>query len=91
MFFKTNPRQLVINKALNLFGRTTKVKVVGQRVKTGMYNVTCTINGDLSCDAAHRDWRKAYGLLVIEVEKLFTAKLEGLRNERFGANTPIWV
>lgn len=79
MFFKTNPRQLVINKATNLFGRTAKVKVVGQRMKTGQYNVSCTIDGTASCEANHRDWRKAYGLLVFEVEKLYTTKLEGLQ------------
>ena len=74
MFFKANPRQLVIDKAISLFGKDAKVRVIGKRGERGVYNIDCYMN-DLQTHAQHRDWRKAYKLLAIEVEKLFTRNL----------------
>ena len=80
--FKPNPKQRVIDKAKNLFGRGSKVNVTGFRsasganhngvvIPRGAYVVECFLN-DKSIAIAHsKNWRKAYGLLVIEVEKVF--------------------
>lgn len=77
--FKPNPKALVSNKAKALFGRETKVVVTGARptpldakqlgIPTGTYFVECHVDGKFIGSAHHRDWRKAYNLLVIEVEK----------------------
>ena len=83
--FKPNPKQLVVNKAKTLFGRDSKVNVTGNRpsaleckslgVPAGVYVVECFVN-DKSIAAAHtKSWRKAYSLLVIELEKVFDASL----------------
>ncbi len=79
--FKVNPKQKVVDKAKNLFGRDAKVKVTGKRlspleckglsIPSGSYLVECTVNGKFIADANLRDWRKAYGLLVIAVEKSY--------------------
>lgn len=83
--FKLNPKQQVVAKAKNLFGRDIKVNVTGKRLSpleckglgivSGSYLVTCSINGKEIADANLRDWRKAYGLLVIEVEKAYERSL----------------
>jgi hypothetical protein len=42
---------------------------------TGTYHVECFIDGKFIASAHHRDWRKAYNLLVIEVEKAYDATI----------------
>jgi hypothetical protein len=79
--FRPNPKQRVVNKVKQLFGRDTKVGVSGERpspldcarmgISAGTYNVTCVINGIQVLTANARNWRKAYDLLVIEVEKFY--------------------
>lgn len=83
--FKPNPKQLVVNKAKSLFGRDAKVVVTGTRLKADAakelslpndsYFVQCHINGELRGTAHTKNWRKAYNLLVIEIEKAFEASL----------------
>lgn len=84
--FKANPKQLVVNKAQALFGRNIKVQVTGKRykspleakalgIKPGSYYVECFIDGQTVGTASTNNWRKAYGLLVIEVEKAYERKL----------------
>jgi len=41
----------------------------------GHYLVDVCIDGQFIAAAHARDWRKAYGLLVIEVEKAYEASL----------------
>ena len=83
--FKPNPKQLVLNKAKHLFGNDTKVMVTGERlspieckrhgIPTGTYYVECIINSESIVTAHANDWRKAYKLLLIEVEKAFERRL----------------
>lgn len=83
--FKVNPKQRVVDKAKALFGRAARVNVTGKRlspleckglgIPSGSYLVTCQVNGVEIAEANLRDWRKAYGLLVIEVEKAFERSL----------------
>lgn len=83
--FKANPKRLVEDKAHRLFGRDAKVAVTGARpappeakrlnVPVGHYLVDVCIDGQFIAAAHARDWRKAYGLLVIEVEKAYEASL----------------
>ncbi len=83
--FKPNPKQLVINKARNLFGRDAKVEVTGTRpspldakqlgIPDGVYYVECFVNGEHIASAHTRNWRKAYNLLTVEVEKVYEAEL----------------
>lgn len=83
--FKPNPKQLVINKAKALFGREAKVEVTGTRpspldakqlnIPAGAYYVECFVNGDHIASANTKNWRKAYNLLVIEVEKAYETAL----------------
>jgi len=86
--FKLNPKQLVEAKAKRLFGRDIKVTVTGLRpsegdcrllgIPTGTYSVGCVVNGVCIANAHARNWRKAYKLLVIEVEKAFEASLHAV-------------
>lgn len=79
--FKPNPKQLVINKAKRLFGNDAKVEVTGTRpspldckrygIPAGVYYVECFVNGDHIASAHTKNWRKAYNLLVVEVEKVY--------------------
>lgn len=79
--FKPNPKQLAFNKAKHLFGNDAKVDVTGTRpgpldckrygIPTGVYYVECVVNGELIASAHTKNWRKAYGLLTIEVEKAY--------------------
>lgn len=79
--FKPNPKQLVINKAKRLFGNDAKVDVTGTRpspldckrygIPTGVYYVECFVDGQFIAAAHTKNWRKAYGLLIIEVEKAY--------------------
>ncbi len=83
--FKVNPKQRVIDKTKALFGRNIKVNVTGKRltpleckalgIPSESYLVACAINGKEVASANLRDWRKAYGLLVIEVEKAYESSL----------------
>lgn len=83
--FKPNPKQLVFNKAKNLFGRDAKVQITGTRpspldvkqldIPKGCYYVECFINGNFIAKANDRNWRKAYNLLVIELEKAYEVTL----------------
>ena len=84
--FKPNPKQRVEDKARRLYGRDSKVKVTGNRptpleckslgIPDGSYHVECIVNGQSIATAHLRDWRKAYGLLVTEVEKAFESSLK---------------
>jgi hypothetical protein len=79
--FKPNPKQQVINKARALFGRDAKIEVIGTRpspldckrlgIPAGVYHVECFVNGEFIATAHTKNWRKAYNLLVIEVEKAY--------------------
>lgn len=83
--FKPNPKQLVIDKAKRLFGRDVKVAVTGTRpgatdskklgIVAGTYYVECFINDKLVAVASTKNWRKAYSLLAIEVEKAYENSL----------------
>mgnify|MGYP001566833846 CR=1 FL=1 len=83
--FKPNPKQLVVNKAKALFGREVKVDVTGTRptpldckrygIPTGVYYVECFVGGKLIATTHTKNWRKAYNLLVIEVEKAYEISL----------------
>ncbi len=83
--FKTNPKQLVVDKAKNLFGKQIKVNVSGRRpdiaeckdmfVPVGTYFVICTVDSKQIATANAKNWRTAYKLLVIEVEKAFEKSL----------------
>ena len=73
MYFKPNPKAQVELKFQELFGRKLKVKVTGARAPAPgrLYNTTLMVEGRVVASASHRDWRKSYNLLRIEVEKLF--------------------
>ena len=83
--FKINPKQQVVNKAKQLFGRDSKVVVSGTRpspldckqlgIPAGNYYVDCTINNMHIASANAKDWRKAYLLLRVAVEKNFENNL----------------
>lgn len=83
--FKTNPKQLVVNKCHQLYGKQVKVLVQGRRpthsecheshVPTGTYAVGVSVNGMPIAAAHHHNWRRAYKLLTIEVEKTYEATL----------------
>ena len=83
--FKPNPKQLVLNKAKRLFGNDAKVDITGTRpspldckrmsLPQGVYYVECFVNEQLIATAKSRDWRKAYNLLVVELEKAYEEAL----------------
>jgi len=83
--FKINPKQLVVDKAKNLFGKTVKVSVTGRRpsgdeckalcIPVGTYLVDCLVDSKPIARANAKNWRTAYKLLVIEVEKAFEKSL----------------
>ena len=83
--FKPNPKQLVVNKAVALYGRDKKVDVSGRRptppecktleIPVGSYYVQCSLGGEVIASTHTKDWRKAYNLLVVEVEKAFEKSL----------------
>ena len=72
--FKPNPKKQVELKFVELFGRDYKVKVEGARAagRTGRYSTHLIVNGETVASAMHADWRMAYKLLKLEVEKLFS-------------------
>ncbi|HAN16501.1 MAG TPA: hypothetical protein DCP73_13270 [Chloroflexi bacterium] len=83
--FKPNPKAQVELKFRELFGRDHKPVVTGSRLtleearrrgvrcltRDGIYFTELFVNGTQLATAAHADWRKAYKLLKLEVEKLF--------------------
>lgn len=84
--FKPNPKAQVENKYAELFGGDDAMEVRGGRLspaqcrargipcgsRDGTYYVELYVGDRLRCAASHRDWRRAYKLLKIEVEKLYT-------------------
>lgn len=84
--FKPNPKQLVYNKVKALYGRECSVVINGSRpspldakkltLPTGTYYVEVFVNGQFIACTHHSDWRKAYKLLVVEVEKAYEASLK---------------
>lgn len=83
--FRLNPKQAVEQKARSLFGRDAKIKVLGRRltpleskamgVPSASYAVEVLVNTKSCGIAYHRNWRKAYPLLNIELEKAYEASL----------------
>ena len=83
--FKPNPKALAYNKAKSLYGHDAKVEITGTRpspldckrfsIPTGAYHVECFVNGQCIATAHTKNWRKAYNLLVIEIEKTYEASL----------------
>lgn len=83
--FKPNPKAQVELKFRELFGRDRKPVVTGVRLtpdearrrglrcltRDGVYFTQLTLDGRSLVTASHADWRKAYKLLKLEVEKLF--------------------
>ena len=83
--FKPNPKAQVELKFRELFGKTGKLQIVGSRLspaeckaggfrcttRDGLYVVELFVDGQQLAQASHRDWRSAYKLLKLEVEKLF--------------------
>jgi len=86
--FKPNPKQLAFEKAKRLFGNDAKVLIEGERpsplacrsfgIPTGVYHVSCDVNEQHVASAHAKDWRKAYKLLVIEIEKAFEKRLHNV-------------
>ena len=84
--FKPNAKQLVTNKLTNLYGKTHKFDVVGMRmtdeqakelgVPRNRYYVKAFVDGVMVGETFHQDWRKAYKLLVVEVEKTWISEGE---------------
>jgi hypothetical protein len=75
MYFKPNPKAQVELKFRELFGQGSKVKVLGERMRSqsglaAHYVSTLTVDGRTVATASHADWRKSYGLLKLEVERL---------------------
>lgn len=83
--FKPNPKQLASDKAHKLYGNGAKVEVTGTRlsaldckkhgIPAGSYYVECRVDGQCIATAHTKDWRKAYKLLVVEIEKAFEKSL----------------
>lgn len=83
--FKPNPKAQVTLKFRELFGRDHKPEVRGSRMtpaecklhgvhcgtRDGIYYTELFVDGEQVARASHRDWRKAYKLLALEVEKLY--------------------
>lgn len=71
MMFKPDPKKQVVLKFAELFGREAKPLVTGYRKADGSYLTEVTVDDVIVATASHRDWRKAYALLKVEVENLF--------------------
>jgi hypothetical protein len=79
--FKLNPKAQVVLKFQELFGRGIKPTVTGERLSplackahgfpTDSYWTELRVGPKVLATARHRDWRKAYKLLALEVEKLY--------------------
>ena len=84
--FKPDPKKQVVLKFRELFGEEYLVDVIGKRISSddcrriglrcstrdGMYLTSAIVNGNQIATASDRDWRKAYKLLKLELEKLFS-------------------
>jgi hypothetical protein len=77
MMFKSNPKAQVSDKFRELFGYDQKIEVIGARVPVGegsrydTYEAQLFVEGTCVAMARNNDWRRAYKLLKIEVEKLY--------------------
>jgi hypothetical protein len=69
--FKPNPKAMVSIIFNKLFGKEHKHEVRGARVPSGFYIAELNVGDVTLARAQSRDWRKAYKLLQIEVEKLY--------------------
>lgn len=83
--FKANPKTKVINKVKYIYKvYPYDVKVTGARLTVerakeldlpqGTYFVDCKVKGRFIAAAHHKDWRKAYGLLLDECIKAHEAE-----------------
>lgn len=75
MTFKPDPKKQVSLKFLELFGTDHgPVEVRGTRIKGrfgGEYLTEISVGDAVVARARHRDWRRSYKLLALEVEKLY--------------------
>lgn len=75
--FGPNPKKQVELKFRELFGKAHKVEVQGVRVtavdgrRVDSFMSQIIVDEAMVATASHRDWRKAYKLLKLEVEKLY--------------------
>lgn len=83
--FKPNPKAQVGLKFAELFGKDYKPEVRGARLtkaectargircgfRDGLFHAELSVDGVVLAEASHPDWRKAYKLLTLEVEKLY--------------------
>lgn len=75
--FKANPKAQVTDKFRELFGYDRKIEVSGARVplregsRYDTYETQLFVEGICVAMARNYDWRRAYKLLKIEVEKLY--------------------
>lgn len=67
--FKPDPKKQVVLKFCELFGRELRPEVTGSRVN-GDYHAEISLDGTTLAKACHSDWRRAYKMLKLEVEKL---------------------
>lgn len=71
----SSPKGKVLN-ILELTQDTRDVEVRGSRVKgrfRGEYLTEACVYGRVVASARHRDWRKSYKMLAVEVSKAFVA------------------
>jgi hypothetical protein len=71
---KVSPKQAVANKVREFFGDGRTVEVHGWRPKGpfgGHFYTEARFGDQTIARAHHRDWRAAYKLLILEVEKLY--------------------
>lgn len=83
--FKPNPKAQVSLKFAELFGKEFRPEVRGGRItqakarelgyycgtRDGLFLAELLLEGEVIAAATHPDWRKAYKLLKLEVEKLY--------------------
>lgn len=67
---KSHPRSRVVSKFVELFGNHYGVVCSGQRV-AGRFVATLSVDGNLEAFVEHKDWRMAYKLLTLKVERLY--------------------
>ena len=73
--FKPDPKKQVVLKFCELFGRELRPEVTGTRIQGrfgGDYLTEISMDDVVLARARHRDWRKSYKMLKLEVEKLYT-------------------
>jgi hypothetical protein len=85
--FKPNPKQLVINKAMSVFGREAKIKVTGARLTPieckvstlpdDSYHVECIVDGQVVGQSNSRNWRNAYKQLAEKIGALKSQNVQG--------------